>query len=385
MTDDRDSYIDQAQLPWSTVTAEEPEPELENTPFVEHPAILPSAIASDALASESIAPDSIAAYKITPDTITVASTGSVSEAAESQDAAATVTAPAAGMLQGLICTFPEPQVATDNPIHEPINVPEQQPEATAPALPIASAAVPTDAAPIELSDVPSDRETVPAADNETFPSELLVDARLADDDLPPLASVVGDDDELDAPGSDPSGRWRPTDADDGTNGEGAHLLSYRDRQRRPVDGWCIASLCAGLALIAACVIIPQADINRRLAYERQRLEQDREQIQQQVAVNAEFLRRVQDDPQLAERLAQRQMKVIRKGTAILDLKEDPTRAEMSPFLLVNVPPPAPLPDYKPIPGVLSSLCLNPKRELYVLGAAIMLVATGLVLGHETKA
>src|SRR5580698_6962616 len=54
-------------------------------------------------------------------------------------------------------------------------------------------------------------------------------------------------------------------------------------------GWTIAVLCIGLSLIAACVIIPQADANRRLAYERQRLRRDLDQIQKQVAVNSEFL------------------------------------------------------------------------------------------------
>ncbi len=56
-------------------------------------------------------------------------------------------------------------------------------------------------------------------------------------------------------------------------------------------------------------------------------------------VNGEFLQKVADSPNLAERLAQRQMKIIRQGTRVLELKggrED----EMSPFHLVNVAPPS---------------------------------------------
>src|SRR5690242_14281732 len=41
-------------------------------------------------------------------------------------------------------------------------------------------------------------------------------------------------------------------------------------------GWTIPILCAGIALIACCVLIPQADANRRLIYERQMLKMDLE-------------------------------------------------------------------------------------------------------------
>ena len=34
-------------------------------------------------------------------------------------------------------------------------------------------------------------------------------------------------------------------------------------------GWTLAVLCMGLSLIAGCVIIPQADANRRLVYARE--------------------------------------------------------------------------------------------------------------------
>jgi hypothetical protein len=76
-------------------------------------------------------------------------------------------------------------------------------------------------------------------------------------------------------------------------------------------------LCAGIAIIAACLLIPQADANRRLVYERTKLQADLEAVEKQVAVNDEFLRKVADDANLAERLAQRQMKMIRQGTRIL--------------------------------------------------------------------
>lgn len=147
--------------------------------------------------------------------------------------------------------------------------------------------------------------------------------------------------------------------------------------------WSIPLLCAGIAMIACCLLIPQADQNRRLTYERDRLKLDLAHVDNRIAVNQEFLKKVADDPNLAERLAQRQMKVIRQGTAILDLKGAP-RQEMSPFLLVAVPPPPPLPPYKPVGGRLATLCRSPRPRLYLLGAGLMLVAAGLVLGAAPR-
>src|SRR5207302_303220 len=152
-------------------------------------------------------------------------------------------------------------------------------------------------------------------------------------------------------------------------------------------GWTIAALCIGLALIAATVVIPQADANRRLVYEREKLRMDLDQIRKQVAVNGEFLKKIENDPQLAERLAQRQMKFVRQGTSILELKgEDQPSAtgDMSPFQIVNVPPPPALPPYQPIGGLLASACRSGRSQLYVLGAGMMLVAMGLVLGASAR-
>lgn len=148
-------------------------------------------------------------------------------------------------------------------------------------------------------------------------------------------------------------------------------------------GWTITLLCVGIALLACCIIIPQADANRRLAYQRQKLQADLEQIQKQAAVNEEFLKKVADDPTLAERLAQRQMKFVREGTRVLKLDgRDPI--DSSPFLLVRVPPPPPLPAFHPPGGQLASLCRDPRSRTYLMGAGLLLVAFGLVLGYSPR-
>jgi len=163
--------------------------------------------------------------------------------------------------------------------------------------------------------------------------------------------------------------------------------------------WSVVLLCIGLALVCACVIIPQADANRRLVYEREKLQRDLSQIQKQHDVNQEFLRRVQDDPQLAERLALRQMKMIPRGMATLDLNPtaadspehpaiaaaDDSAQQVSPFVIVNVPPPPALPPYRPLGGILAAICLKPQAALLVMSAAMMMIAVGLVLGPGAKA
>src|ERR1700683_70446 len=78
-------------------------------------------------------------------------------------------------------------------------------------------------------------------------------------------------------------------------------------------GWTISVLCIGLALVAACIILPQADANRRLNYELDALRLDLAQLQKQSSVNREFLGKIEVDPQLVERLAQRQMKLYPQG------------------------------------------------------------------------
>jgi hypothetical protein len=149
-------------------------------------------------------------------------------------------------------------------------------------------------------------------------------------------------------------------------------------------GWTIVALCAGIAIIACCLVIPQTDANRRLAWEREKLKLDLEAVRKQVAVNTDFLRKLPDDPTLAERLAQRQMRMVREGTSILKLKGGQGSSEMNPFLLTAVAAPDPLPPYQSPKGLLSDVFLAGRTRLYATGAGLLLVAGGLVLGYAPK-
>ena len=158
-------------------------------------------------------------------------------------------------------------------------------------------------------------------------------------------------------------------------------------QKSPGGGaFTIPLICLGVGVIAMCLLIPAADEVRKLAYERDRLKADLEQLQRQVATNDAFLHRVANDPVLAERLARRQLKMVPEGTAVLDLKsaQSTTPAQdMSPFLLVTVPPPAPMPPYRPVGGVLAAACRHPKTQLYLIGGSLMAIASGLVLSRSS--
>ena len=146
----------------------------------------------------------------------------------------------------------------------------------------------------------------------------------------------------------------------------------------------IPLLCIGVAIIACVALLPLADENHQLAWEREKLRIDLAQLVEQTRVQDVFLTRVADDPTLAERLAQRQMKYIREGSSVLPLRGS-AKEEMSPFHLVSVPPPPPLPPYQPVGGALATIVRQPRAQLYLYGAALLMIATGLVLGYTPKA
>jgi hypothetical protein len=175
------------------------------------------------------------------------------------------------------------------------------------------------------------------------------------------------------------------DADAATDDDDHTVMTMLDPAIEPTRGgaFTIPLLCAGIAIIACCLLIPQADANRRLAYERIKLQADLAAVERQVAVNDEFLKKVSDDPNLAERLAQRQMKIIRAGTKVLAL-EGEGEHEMSPFQITAVAPPPELPPYQPHGGKLAALCYNPRSRLYLMGIGLLMTAVGLVLGFGPR-
>ncbi|MGH7180244.1 MAG: hypothetical protein ACREJC_22895, partial [Tepidisphaeraceae bacterium] len=157
----------------------------------------------------------------------------------------------------------------------------------------------------------------------------------------------------------------------------------------PVDpdrasAWTLPLLCAGIAILACCLLIPAADDNRRLVWERERLKSDLVHIKKQISINDQFLRSVASDPTLLERLAQRQMKMVQEGSSVLELRGDEEPSDMSPFLLLNLPPPDPMAAYQPMGGVFSDLCRRPRSRLMLLGTGLLMLASGLVVGATSS-
>ena len=145
------------------------------------------------------------------------------------------------------------------------------------------------------------------------------------------------------------------------------------------QGWTIPMLCIGLALLACAAILPQVEENRKAIWERENLTRDLAQLDKQAEVNNQFLEKLGQDPALAERLAQRQMKMIRTGTQVLEVTGERDKSQMSPFQLVSVPPPEPLVPYKPAGG-LAAVFLQKRTSTYIMGLAFLMIAAGLVLG-----
>src|SRR5512133_1518192 len=102
--------------------------------------------------------------------------------------------------------------------------------------------------------------------------------------------------------------------------------------------WTLPLTTLGMGIIACSLIVGQAEDNRHLAWQKNKLQMDLDYLKEQAARNDEFLDRLGKDENLVERIAQRQMNLVRSGQAVLELKTGRTQTA-SPVSLVNVPPP----------------------------------------------
>ena len=138
-------------------------------------------------------------------------------------------------------------------------------------------------------------------------------------------------------------------------------------------------VCAGLCLIAVCLLVPQAESNRRLAVERDQLQVDVAHAEAQLAVDGRFLAGAAGDPEVAERLAQRQLREIRGDATALPLT-DGLPAITTAADMLRVPPPPPVSPYRPPAGILGDLTRTTHRQLLGLAGGLFLVGVGLILG-----
>lgn len=170
-------------------------------------------------------------------------------------------------------------------------------------------------------------------------------------------------------------------------------------------GWTLGALTLGLSIVAACVLLPQIHENRNLRSELAALQSQVDRIKQQVEINDAFLAKVDSDPTLITRLAQRQFLLTPDGTDVLTLPNStpnsadprqPAPNARNPFQLVAVPDrpadptptslttPTPHPVLDFIAAQLSRPFQDPQTRLYLLAGSMFLVAVGLILDGPAK-
>jgi hypothetical protein len=114
------------------------------------------------------------------------------------------------------------------------------------------------------------------------------------------------------------------------------------------------------------LLVPAADRNRRAAHELAEIRSEVAHFRQQSAVNRDFITRAGSDPVLAERLALRQLRMTRPDARVVQMPKLSNRAgdayAMSPFAMMSVDAPAPVPAYEPVAGFMTKLFLHPQRQ-----------------------
>lgn len=145
-------------------------------------------------------------------------------------------------------------------------------------------------------------------------------------------------------------------------------------------------LSLGLAMIASALIVGQVEENRELAWQKNKLQMDLDYLEKQASVNEEFLTKLKqgEDAGLVERLAQRQKNLVRKGSAILDLKGPAGEDNTSAFKLTRLPPPPEIRPYEPARGFFTRFLGSAHQRVMAYGIGGFLVALGLISGGSEE-
>lgn len=147
--------------------------------------------------------------------------------------------------------------------------------------------------------------------------------------------------------------------------------------------WSYPALAVGIGIISCAIIVGQVEENRLISWQKNKLQQDVEHLREQVRVNQDFVDRLNVDEALVERLAQRQMKLVREGSAALELTGEKNEIR-SPFTLVRVPPPPEVQPYRPDSGPLTGIFGTARRRVWAFGAGALLIAASLILGASER-
>lgn len=178
----------------------------------------------------------------------------------------------------------------------------------------------------------------------------------------------------------PASSEQSKDDDSKTDSSGLGPVLAGNDPPRTGAWWTLPLMCLGLGIVACALIVPAVDENRRELHQLARLERDVNYFQMQSDVNKQFLEHVSTDPTLAERLALRQLRLTRPDSRIVQIPQTNNPFGMSPYALVTIDPPPPIPDYQPLGGLLSQYFLDSKTQIYLASIGILLTAAGVILG-----
>jgi hypothetical protein len=145
--------------------------------------------------------------------------------------------------------------------------------------------------------------------------------------------------------------------------------------------WAIPLLCAGLAGLAVCLILPAADEDRRLVREQAALQRELDHLHAQADRYDAFLDRLGRDSELAARLAVRQLNRRDEGSATVDWHANATGVGRSPFVMLAVEEPPPVPPAQALPQAARWLA-HPRHRLWLGGGCLLAILLGLWPGRR---
>lgn len=156
-------------------------------------------------------------------------------------------------------------------------------------------------------------------------------------------------------------------------------------ERRPFilcrGPWWIVLIAVGLTTIAAGILLPLREANRGLAHELAEVERERGYVDAQIEANRAFLRQIQEDPALLERVRMRMTNRPVAGTKFLDGADADRKFGSSPYAMTQVAaPPAVEPYHTDLPAPAARLFIDGKPRLVMLASGAAMLAAALLLG-----
>ena len=145
--------------------------------------------------------------------------------------------------------------------------------------------------------------------------------------------------------------------------------------------WAIPLMCLGLGLLACVVLIPASGESRRLARQRDELVREVDRLQAQADRNAEFLHRLGRDADLGRVVAERQAGGGGQVYESIALPGMDTELAASPYAMLTLPEPPPLPPPATVGGRLAAWCRDAELRPWLLAGSLLTTAAGLLLGR----